>query len=94
MDDNMFSGNFDFGMMFSAGMRANTRGNKPAEDDDDDQNNIPLTDGGEIDNPLVSKYSDFSYPSNLEDALIHAVGFGHLASKPCGKQVQSQQGVH
>lgn len=35
---------------------------------------MPLTEAGEIDNPLVSKYCELNNPPDLEIAKLHAVG--------------------
>lgn len=63
--------------------------NHAAEEDLDklECKELTLTDGDQIDNPLVNKYSDLNQPASLKMALIHSVTLVDLESLACRKSI-------
>lgn len=61
----------NFSDMFAAQMDAESDGNN----EDKNEKEIPLTEAGEIDHPLITKYSEFNYPPDLNVARMHGVYF-------------------
>lgn len=55
------------------------------------EQDIPLTDAGEIDHPLISKYSEFNYPPDLNLARMHGVFLLDLARLSCRQQIQPSE---
>ena len=84
MDDLELPDGEGFGFFFFE-QSGNDKYAKKGEED------IPLTDGGEIDNPLITKYSEFNYPPDLKIARRHGVKSTKAASVSCREQVQPSE---